>query len=122
MNEIIFQKIFDEVDGFLPEKWNKLILYLEYMEGAYSFSFYLKLGEAYVKCYDLPDIEEDAIMSAFSRIDKFVDKERKVSSESWTNMTMIVTSDGEMHADFDYTDLSEGSYKYKKDWKAKYLI
>ena len=59
---------------------------------------------------------------AFENIDKFVDQERKKGSESWTNMTMIVTSDGNMHADFDYTDLSEGSYKYKKDWKAKYLV
>ena len=36
-------------------------------------------------------------------------------------MTMIVSETGQMHTDFDYTDLSEGAYRFKKDWKNKYL-
>jgi hypothetical protein len=36
-------------------------------------------------------------------------------------MTMIVSSKGEMHTDFDYTDLSQGAYQYKKNWKRRYL-
>ena len=36
-------------------------------------------------------------------------------------MTFIVDSKGKMKTDFDYTDLSEGSYEYKKAWKQKYM-
>ncbi len=122
MNGKVFQKIYDEIDRFLPEKWDKLVIYLEYMEGGYSFSFFVKQGKEYVKCYDLPGLNEDALMKSFEKIDKVLNKERKSEKESWTNMTMLVKPDGDMHTDFDYTDLSEGSYKYKKEWKAKYLV
>ena len=60
-------------------------------------------------------------MLAFKNIDSFVSKARAKEKEPWSNMTMVVESDGSMHTDFDYTDLSEGNYKYKKSWKAKYL-
>ena len=122
MNAIVFQKIYDEIDKYLPDTWDKIVVYLEYMEGAYSFSFFVKQGREYVKCYDIPRLNEDALMQSFKNIDNIINKERKDSKECWTNMTMIVKADGDMHTDFDYTDLSEGSYKYKKEWKAKYLI
>ena len=122
MNEKIFQKIFDEIEKFLPQKWDKLVVYLEYLEGAYSFSFFVKQGKDYVKCYDIAEIDEDALMQAFKNIDIVVNIERKSEKENWTNMTMVVKPDGDMHTDFDFTDLSEGSYRYKKEWKAKYLI
>ena len=37
-------------------------------------------------------------------------------------MTFVVDSEGNMTADFDYTDLSDGNYDYIKDWKKRYLI
>ena len=62
-------------------------------------------------------------MDTFKSIDKEVLKERKkTKSDLWSNMTMIVDNNGNMHTDFDYTDLSEGSYKYCKKWKAQYLV
>ena len=35
---------------------------------------------------------------------------------------MIIGKDGDMHSYFDYTDISEGTYQYKKNWKKKYLV
>ena len=35
---------------------------------------------------------------------------------------MLVDADGNMHTDFDYTDLSSGTYQFKKAWKKKYLV
>ena len=95
--------------------------YFEYGEGSYSFSFYEKIGNKYIKCYDLDGVEEDSIDNSFKEIDKILLKERKNDKNCWTNMTMVVSSEGNMHSDFDYTDLSEGNYKYKKQWKEKYL-
>lgn len=122
INEKIYQGIYDELSKYLASGWEKLVVYLEYGNASYSFSFYVKTKEGYVKCYDLPDVSEKVLDSSFKKIDKLVSKERnKDKDELWSNMTMIVTTSGDMHADLDYTDLSEGTYQFKKDWKKKYL-
>ena len=119
----VFQDIFDEVIRLVSFNWDRLVVYLEYGEDSYSFSFYVKTGKEYVKCFDLPNVSEDAIMLSFRKIDKIVSKERaRTGQDKWSNMTMTVTSDGLMHTDFDYSDLSQGTYQYKKAWKKKYLI
>lgn len=122
MNSKLYQSIYDELAAFLPATWEKLVVYLEYGEDSYSFSFYVKFKGKYVKCYDLPNVSENQLFDAFSRIDKFVSKERKkCGKDLWSNMTMTIGADGNMHADINYTDLSEGFFQYKKTWKAKFL-
>ena len=97
-------------------------MYLEYGNASYSFSFYIGLRDEYVKCYDLPNVTENDLAMSFKKIDKIISEERnKEKSEPWTNMTMIVSKAGNMHVDLDYTDLSEGTYQFKKNWKKKYL-
>lgn len=120
MNDKIYQIIFDEISQFLPNEWSKLIVYLEHGKEAYSYSFYVKIKDDYVKCFDL-GIPESELFSAFSRIEKQVSKERSQLEKPWTNMTMVVDSDGNMKTNFDYTNLSHGNYQYKKAWKNKYL-
>lgn len=122
INEKVYQNIYDELEGYLPKGWDKLIVYLEYGNDSYSFSFYVKIAGKYVKCYDLQEISDEVLAESFSKIDKVVLEERKKKKESWSNMTMTVSCEGEMHTEFDYTDLSEGTYQYKKNWKKKYLI
>ena len=122
IKEIIYQEIYDELSKYLTSEWEKLIVYLEYGNASYSFSFYVKTKEQYLKCYDIPDVSEEALYTSFKKIDKLLSKERdKEKGNLWSNMTMIVTANGDMHADFDYTDLSEVAYQYKKTWKDKYL-
>ena len=117
-----YQKIYDELYIFLTPDWEKLIVYLEYGEGSYSYSFYEKTKSGYTNGYDLPGVSERAIDNSFKKIDKLVLKERNNDKDDqWTNMTMVVTKTGDMHTDFDYTDLSEGKYQFKKNWKKKYL-
>lgn len=118
----IFQKIFDEVNKCLPAKWERVVIYLEYGEDAYSYAFYIRTSGKYVNGFDLPNASEKNITDSFENIDKIIQKERSaIKDKPWTNMTMIVNGDGMMHTDFDYTDLAEGAYKYKKAWKKKYL-
>lgn len=117
-----YQKIYDELSKCLTPDWQKLVVYLEYGEGSYTFSFYEKSKAGYINGYNLPGVSEEQIDTAFKRIDKLILRERKKEDgELWSNMTMTVVKTGNMHADFDYTDLSEGSYQYKKNWKKKYL-
>lgn len=122
IDEKIYQAIYDELSKYIPSDWDKLIVYLEYGNASYSFSFYIQTGAEYVKCYDIPDISEKELAKSFSNIDKIVSTERnKEKDKLWTNMTMTVTKTGQMHTDFDYTDLSTGTYQFKKNWKKKYL-
>lgn len=120
MNDKIYQMIFNEVSDFLPDDWSKLVVYLEHGEEAYSYSFYVKMDGNYVKCFDLA-VSEEKLFAAFARIEKYVSKERNKLEKCWSNMTMIVDNRGNMKTDFDYTDLSNGNYQYKKAWKKKYL-
>jgi len=120
-NSMIYQRLFDELAQYLPPVWGKLVVYLEYGEASYSFSFYVKTNKGYVKCFDLPHVDESKIMSTFAEIDEIIAPEREKETQKWSSMTMIVQNSGEMHTDFDYSDLSEGTYSYKKAWKEKYL-
>ncbi len=122
MNEMIYQRIFDELSVYLEKDWDKLVVYLEYGVASYTFEFYEKLAGTYIKCFNLPNISDDALAKSFSIIDEILTSERKLSNdELWTNMTLIVSKTGDMQAFFDYTDLSNGTYQYMKAWKEKYL-
>lgn len=122
MNEEVYQNIYDEIDKYLSGSWEKLVVYLEYGSDSYLFSFYIRMEGKYLKCYDLPNVSDDELAVSFRKIDKAVSKERNSLKEPWSNMTLVVENSGKMHADMDYTDLSEGTYKFKKEWKKKYLI
>ena len=121
INEKIFQNIYDELDRYLMPKWEKLVIYLEFGKASYSFSFYVKVGNEFIKCYDIPNVSENDIMASFRKINELVDAERKKNNEEWTNMTITIEKSGKMHADMDYTDLSDDTYLFKKYWKTKYL-
>ena len=84
-------------------------------------SFYVTAEGKTVKCFDLPYIDESKLLDAFSRIDKIIGPERKNEADKWTNMTLVI-EEGKFKADFDYTDLSKGSFAYKREWKKKYII
>lgn len=122
VNNRVYQNIFEEISGYLTSGWDKVIVYLEYGNSSYTFAFYEKKDEQYTKCFDLPNVPEDNLLKSFARIDDIVSQERKKGEADWSNMTMIVDNSGKMHTDFDYTDLTECSYQYMKNWKKKYLV
>ena len=118
----IYQYMFDEISKYLLNDWERAVVYLEYGQNSYSITFYEKCNGEYINCYNLPEVSECDLELTFRNIDKRISEARKsVNDQLWTNMTMVVTSDGNMHSDIDYTDLSKGSYQHKKNWKAKYL-
>ena len=122
MDNKLFQKVFNEIATLLPSKWDKVVIYLEHGEESYSYSFFVENAGAYTKCFDMDNFSEDEMFTVFSKIEKIVSIERVKCKALWSNMTMVVDSTGAMKTDFDYTDLSNGSYQYKKLWKKKYLV
>lgn len=122
LNNKSFQTIFDELSIFLPKGWEKMIAYFEYGEASYTFAFYVKNKNDYIKCFDIPGVSDSELLAAFRKIDLVLSDERTKDKNSlWSNMTMIIDADGNMHSDFDYTDLSTNAYAYSKEWKSKYL-
>ena len=122
IKDVVYQEILDELSTFLAEGWESLVVYLEYGDSSYTFEFYVKVNGKYIKCYDLPDVSDDALAESFSNIDEIISSERDRDIDPlWTNMTMVVSDSGDMQTDFDYTDLTQGAYQYMLDWKKKYL-
>ena len=119
----VIQKIFDTIEPFAPNGWAKLVFYAEYDQYSYSMEFYALSDGRFVKCFDLPGVSRNDLIEAFDKIDKALATERKKLSgkNTWTSMTMVVQSDGKVKVDYDYADLTEGAYAYKKAWKKKYL-
>lgn len=119
-----FQRVFDCIDEFLPEQWNKVVFYAEYDEGSYCIEFWVNVGSGYVKCYDLPGIPRTELRRAFADADEFICSERETLSENdlWSSMTMVVKNNGKVQVDYDYTDLTEVAYEHKQAWKKKYLL
>ena len=124
-NREIYQKIYDELEKYFPAGWNKVIYYAEYGEGVYQMEFFVSdyKGE-YIKCFDIPGVTMRELLDTFKIIDGYIKKTRSNLSEKdrWTNMTVTMYSTGKFEAHFDYTDLSENGYEYKKAWKKQYLV
>lgn len=121
INKEIYQQIFDKIELFVPTNWEKIIIYLEYGEASYSFSFFYNDGAKYIKCYDIPSISEDKLYEAFKELNTIVSAER-IKGDLWSNMTMVVDRESNIKAYFDYTDFSSGNFEYMEKWKKKYLI
>ena len=119
-NEINYSEVFGLLKPVLPQEWKQIILYLEYGQTSYSFAYYVNTGTGqFVKCYDLPGISDEAILNAFSQIDTLIKPQQK--EECWTNATIRFDSENKITIDYDYTDLTNHAYQYRKNWKLKYL-
>ncbi len=120
-----YQELFDLLQPYLPAGWKRVVLYAEYGIASYSFEFFVKTAsDEYVKCFDLPGVDEEAQDDTFDEMDKVYSALRAELPDSslWSNATIAIDASGKMDADFDYTDLRENGYSYKQTWKAKYLI
>lgn len=120
-----YQELFNLIQPYLPTSWKKVVLYAEYGVASYSIEFFVKTATGeYVKCFDLPSINEDALLDTFDKMDEVYSAQRTELPKSsiWTNSTITVDAIGKMNADFDYTDLTEDGYRHKQLWKAQHLL
>ena len=124
MHNEIFQKVFDMVKPFLINEWKKMVLYVGYTTGSYSMKFYtLDTNGKYTDCFNQDGANKAKLIQLFMNINKVLEPERKTLADKdlWSVMTMIVTSDGNLKVEFDYTDISENSIEYEQKWKKKYI-
>lgn len=125
MNSEVFQKVIDIIQPNLPKGWESLILFVGYTKGSYTMKYYTKdtQGE-YTDCFNHKNISRAQLLKVFIDIDKILAGERQKLSDNnkWSVMTMIVSDDGKMKTEFDYTDISENAITYEQAWKEKYIM
>lgn len=124
MNNEKFQIIFDMIQPMLPEKWNKMALYVAYTSGSYSMKVYTADEKGiYTDCFSVKGINKAKLIKLFMDIDKVLAPVRDALEDNskWSVMTMLVDSKGKMKTEFDYSDISKTSIAYEQSWRDKYL-
>lgn len=116
------KELFVLIERNLPYPWDEIVFYAEYGVSSYSIEFWIKNGSSYTKCFDLPGIDEEALLDSFDEMNEVLEVQRSALPKDalWSSMTMTVHSSGKVKVDFDYSDLS--SEEASRDvWKAHYL-
>lgn len=124
MDNEVFQDIFNILQPVLPKDWKKLVLFVGYTSGSYTMKYYtLDCKGIYTDCYSQNDINKIQLIKLFMNIDKVVSVKRKQLDEKnrWSVLTMIVSNDGIMKTEFDYSNISESAIAYEQKWKEKYI-
>ena len=124
MNNEIFQEVFDILQPVLPKGWEKMVLFVGYTTGSSTMKYYTSDNSGkYTDCFSQKGINKAQLIKLFMNIDKVVSSERKKLDEKsrWSVMTMLVSSEGSMQTEFDYSDISENVIAYEQKWKEKYI-
>jgi len=130
--EEIYTKIAEQIDYMILEEWSKVYAYSEVVEDvAKAYFYYYPVNGENQPVYsqnipELFDIDENEFdMDLLKLVDCFRELWQEFKNdgqEPWTNLTLILESDGKFKFEYDYTDLSEASpRKQHIIWKYKYL-
>ncbi len=124
MISLPFQEIYDTIAPLLPEEWDKVILYAEYAEDSFEMKFWVKNKNEFIDCFALPTVSEKEVLGAFMDIDELIAPSRNTlnGDDIWTVLTIVISNDGQFHADYSYEDLSENKIEFIAEWKKKYLV
>lgn len=121
----MLQNIVSILERTLPDAWESVVLYAEYLEDAFSIEYFVKtrVVDNYIKCFDIPDVSRSTLLNDFIEIDKVIAPEREALSPSkrWSTMTLVLQSNGKFRIDYDYSDVADSAYARKKKWKVRYL-
>lgn len=119
-----FQSLFDLISPYLPADWKTTVVYAEFGETSYSIEFYVACEpNTFIKCFDLPDIDEDELLDSFDDVATILLEQRagQATGEPWSNMTMTIQSTGDMKTVYDYTSPDKLTFEHKQAWKERYL-
>lgn len=124
MKETVFQEIFEKISEMISDDWKKLVVCISYTEGSCSINYYTDNGNGiYVDCFSQKNTEKAHLIRLFMDINRILEPERSVLDDKnrWSVMTMAIDSDGNMEAEFDYTNISGRTIEYEEEWKRRYL-
>jgi len=129
--EEVYEKIANRVNEMIPEEWEKVALYAEVSEYASSvyFYYYPTVKDTPIYSLDIVDIfeiDEDEFdkmnMELFEYFEELREEFKRNEQEPWTNLTLMLESDGKFNIEYDYTDLSEADdYEQQIIWEYLHL-
>lgn len=123
--EKLFNSLAEILQTLLPENWKIVHLYSEISQNSYDTSFYCKIKGScnYIHCYSFEElgISEKAVDDAVEKLSEVLKTFWTNSKDKWTNCTFSLYSEGDFNFDIDYTDLTNCTFEYRENWKAKYL-
>lgn len=120
-NNIIYEKIIDELTVILPEKWEKVCLYSHVREDNYEIFFYVKVDGKFIQYIELEKlcgVSKEEIRGVFDKLYEILLPD--FMENAWNVLTYIVTNDGKYNVEYDYEDFGD-IISYRKAWKEKYL-
>lgn len=127
----IYQKITDVITQTLPEKWTKVYLYAEIIEGVRkSYFFYYPADKNDpIYCHDIPEIfdvsENEYDKLWYLSLDYLKElwlEFKKLDRSPWTSLTMSFDYTGKFKIEYDYEDLSNADdHERMLVWEYNYL-
>ena len=118
MIERITNDIFGLIDEYLPEKWGKCILHAIIKENYYSITFYVKVNDEFIQCFDLfrkYNIEYSELNALFESIYNLCKPE--CDNEDYNAFTLIIEPSGHFTVNYHY-DKTEFDLE---SWEEEYL-
>ena len=117
----INEEIFNEIQDYLPEKWDKVIYWALYTNDSYSMKYFVKQDDKYIDCFDL--YEDEELIDLFIKLDEIIQnyKAKLKEFDRWTSMVLEVNSDGSFKTNYDYADLNDMIIEYEEKLKKEYL-
>ena len=130
--ETIYQKIADQIQKMIPEKWSSAYLYAEkwadydtvyfyyYPENDIKALLHYEITERFqVDSTEFDQLEDDLRDTVLQIYEKQMSQEE----EPWTSMTFILKSTGKFRIEYGYQDLSLlGPVEKRRLWKEKHSI
>lgn len=123
MEKEMLQSISKSLMNCLPEKWEKVCVYIQETESSYDIFFHVKVNGVYIQCFNLEKdygVTRKELRSAFKEIAETVKNDQ--NEKKWYVMTFLLSNDGKFSIEYEYNDYSDNSIAYKNQWKDKYLV
>lgn len=130
--ETIYQKIADQIQKMIPEKWSSAYLYAEKWADYDTVYFYYfpendnkaRLHYEITEQFQVNSTEFDQLEDDLSdKVLQLYEKQMSQEEEPWTSMTFILKSTGEFRIEYGYQDLSLlGPVEKRRLWKEKHSI
>ena len=123
MDDSIYQTIYNLLSSVLPNKWDKLVFYVEYLDNSYQMKFFTKSGKnKYIDCFQtVKDTKQ--LMLVFNNIHQaiFPERNKLLKKDKWTVLTYILISDGSFKVYYDYSDHHNNMIGWESEWMKAYL-
>jgi uncharacterized protein (TIGR01741 family) len=126
--EALYQKIAEEVNSMIPDKWNKVYLYAEVLwdSSCIFFDFESETKKKYVYSLNIPE-EYNVDENTFNKLDNELlalfeelhSEFEKNTPQAWTSLTMYLESSGKFKMDYNYDEITLAPHEQRIIWKYK---